>query len=112
MQPIGQFVFSVGPRINVGDESFARRYFGVEPFNAAINGTIDVYRPTSFTSLGALAALTYTFSPQWALTGYAGYSRIVGDSGSSPLVRGRFGTPDQYTIGLKVDYSFSMPALF
>lgn len=112
VQPIGQFVLSVGPRLNFGDGAFASKYFGVRAFEAALNGGVDVFRPDSFTSLGLLGALTYTFDPQWAVTGYAGYSRIVGSSALSPLVQGRFGTPDQYTVGLKVDYSFTMPALF
>ncbi|MCJ2105494.1 MipA/OmpV family protein, partial [Methylobacterium sp. E-041] len=42
----------------------------------------------------------------WAYTGYAGYSRILGSSGDSPLVRRPFGNPDQFLFGLKVDYSF------
>lgn len=112
VQPIGQFVFSIGPRFNFGDDAFAQKYFGVEPYAAAINGTIQPYRADSFTSLGLLGALTYTFDPRWAVTGYAGYSRIVGSSALSPLAQGRFGTPDQFTAGLKVDYSFTMPALF
>ena len=112
VQPVGQFVLSVGPRLNFGDDAFARKYFGVEPYEAALNGGLAAYRPDSFASLGVLGALTYTFDPRWAVTGYAGYSRIVGSSALSPLVQGRFGTPDQFTGGIKVDYSFTMPALF
>ncbi len=112
VQPIGQFVVSIGPRLNFGDDAFAQRYFGVRPFEAALNGVAETYRPDSFTSLGLLGALTYTFDRQWAVTGYAGYSRIVGSSALSPLVQGRFGTSDQFTAGVKVDYTFTMPALF
>ncbi|GJD49396.1 hypothetical protein OPKNFCMD_2126 [Methylobacterium crusticola] len=112
VQPIDRFVLSIGPRFNFGDSSFAQRYFGVQPYEAALNGFVTPFRPESYTTVGGLAALTYTFDAQWAVTGYASYNRIVGASADSPLVRGRFGTPDQFVFGTRIDYSFSMPALF
>jgi outer membrane scaffolding protein for murein synthesis (MipA/OmpV family) len=112
VRPVDRFVFSFGPRFNFGDESFARRYFGVQPYEAALNGFVTAYRPDNYVTVGALAAITYTFNEQWAVTGYGSYNRIVGDSGDSPLVRGRFGTPDQFIFGTRIDYSFTMPALF
>ncbi|MGY2050814.1 MipA/OmpV family protein [Methylobacterium sp. JK268] len=112
VQPIDRFVVSVGPRFNFGDDEFARRYFGVTPLEAAINGFATPYNPSNYVTVGALAALTYTFNEHWSATGYAGYNRIVGDSAGSPLVRGRFGTPDQYIFGTRIDYSFTMPSLF
>ncbi|WP_018263465.1 MipA/OmpV family protein [Methylobacterium sp. WSM2598] len=112
VQPVDRFVLSLGPRFNFGDESFARRYFGVTPDEAALNGLVTPYRPDTYVTVGALAALTYTFNEQWSATGYASYNRIVADAGASPLVRGRFGTPDQFIFGTRVDYSFTMPAPF
>lgn len=109
--PLDRWSFSLGPRFNFGDESFARKYFGVEPYEAALNGRVTPYRPNSYTTVGGLGAATYTFNEQWAVTGYVGYNRIIGASGDSPIVR-RIGSPNQFTGGLKVDYSFTMPAIF
>lgn len=112
IQPVGAFRVSIGPRFNFGDESFARRYFGVLPVEAFVNGRLTAFRPDSFTTVGALGAVTYRFNEQWAATGYVGYNRIVGSSADSPLLKRGFGTPNQFTFGAKVDYSFTMPALF
>jgi outer membrane scaffolding protein for murein synthesis (MipA/OmpV family) len=110
--PTGPFLFSIGPRFNVGDASFARKYFGVSPAEAALNGRLTPYDPSSFYSAGLIGAVTYTQSETWAYTTYAGYTRILGASGGSPLVRRPFGNPDQFQFGVRLDYAFTMPALF
>ena len=112
IQPLDRFQFSIGPRFNFGDEAFARRYFGVTPIEALVNNRISAFTPGSYATTGGLGALTYTFSEQWAATGYAGYNRILGSTANSPLVRRGFGSPNQYVFGAKVDYAFTMPALF
>ncbi|TXN43161.1 MipA/OmpV family protein [Methylobacterium sp. WL7] len=112
LMPKGAFLFSIGPRLNVGDASYARKYFGVSPAEAALNGRVTPYNPGGFYSAGVLGAVTYTQSETWAYTAYAGYARILGASGDSPLVRRPFGNPDQFQFGLKVDYAFRMPAQF
>jgi outer membrane scaffolding protein for murein synthesis (MipA/OmpV family) len=96
----------LGPRLNIGDTAFARKYFGVTAEEAIANGRVNVFTPGSFVSAGVLGAITYTQDATWSYTSYAGYSRILGSSGDSPLVRRPFGNPDQFQFGLKVDYSF------
>lgn len=110
--PTEKLLFSIGPRFNIGDASFARKYFGVSPAEAALNGRITSYDPRSFYSVGVLGAVTYTQNETWAYTAFAGYTRILGASGNSPLVRRPFGSPDQFQFGVKIDYSFTTPALF
>lgn len=110
--PTEKLLFSIGPRFNIGDASFARKYFGVSPAEAALNGRITSYDPRSFYSAGVLGAVTYTQNETWAYTAFAGYTRILGASGNSPLVRRPFGSPDQFQFGVKIDYSFTTPALF
>ena len=110
--PTEKLLFSIGPRFNIGDASFARKYFGVSPAEAALNGRATPYDPRSFYSAGVLGAVTYTHNETWAYTAFAGYTRILGASGDSPLVRRPFGSPDQYQFGVKIDYSFTTPALF
>lgn len=110
--PVGRFQVSIGPRLNVGDARFARKYFGVTTDEAAANGRVTAYAPGSFVSAGLLGAVTYTQDETWAYTGYAGYARILGSSGDSPLVRRPFGNPDQFQFGLKVDYSFTTRSWF
>ncbi|MBE7197945.1 MAG: MipA/OmpV family protein [Parafilimonas terrae] len=109
--PIEKLLFSIGPRFNIGDASFARKYFGVSPAEAALNGRLTPYDPRSFYSAGVLGAVTYTQSETWSYTAYAGYTRVLGVSADSPLVRRPFGSPDQFLFGIKIDYSFTTPAL-
>ncbi|MFD0938589.1 MipA/OmpV family protein [Methylobacterium trifolii] len=110
--PLDRFQFSLGPRFNIGDASFARKYFGVPVETARVNGRVTPYDPGSFYSAGLIGAATYTQSETWAYTAYAGYARILGAAGDSPLVRRPFGNPDQFQFGLRVDYSFATPAWF
>ncbi|TXM69091.1 MipA/OmpV family protein [Methylobacterium sp. WL120] len=110
--PVDQFQFSIGPRLNIGDASYARKYFGVTADEAIANGRVTAYDPGSFFSAGVLGAVTYTQDATWAYTGYAGYTRILGSSGDSPLVRRPFGDPNQFLFGLKVDYSFTTRSWF
>jgi MipA family protein len=110
--PVDKFLLSIGPRFNIGDASYARKYFGVSPIEAALNGRVTPYDPASFYSAGVLGGITYTQSETWSYTAYAGYTRILGASGDSPLVRRPFGNPNQYQFGLRIDYAFRMPALF
>lgn len=112
VQPIGALTLSIGPRFQFGDSDYARRYFGVTPIEAILNGRVTQYvAGGGFNQAGVLAAATYQLSDAWAVTAYGGYNRLIGDAARSPIVR-TLGTPNQFTFGAKVSYSFSMPALF
>ena len=107
VQPYDKFVFSLGPRFTFGDDEYVKRYFGVTPAEAVLNGRVSAYRPDGgLKSVGALAAVTYTWNETWATTGYVGYNRLVGDVADSPIVT-RIGSRDQITVGAKLSYSFS-----
>ena len=111
VEPYGRFVFSAGPRIYLGDQRYVDRYFGVRPTEALLNPfKLFPFRPDGgVTGVGALGAVTYTFSETWAATGYINYKRLVGDVADSPIVR-RIGSSDQITLGLKLSYSFQYDA--
>lgn len=106
LMPFDRWLFSVGPRFNIGDASFARKYFGVSQSEAAINGHVTPYNPGSFYAAGLLGAVTFRQDDTWSYTAFGGYSRILGASGESPLVDRPYGNPDQFTLGLRVDYTF------
>lgn len=110
--PTGRWELSIGPRVNVGDASFARKYFGVTAVDAALNGRVTPYALTSFVAAGVIGAATYTPDEVWAYTAFAGYTRILGEAANSPLVRRPFGSPDQVTLGLKISYTFEARAPF
>jgi len=102
----GAATFSVGPRLALGDGEFTRTYFGVTPFEAALNGEVTPYDPSGgITSVGATAAISYDWSPAWSTTAFVSYKRLVGDAADSPIVK-RFGSENQVGLGLTVSYSF------
>lgn len=112
VQPWERFTFSLGPRLAWGDDDFTRTYFGVRPFEAAINGILPPYRPDGGVwSVGGLASVSYDWSEAWRTTVFGGYDRLVSDAAASPIVR-RIGSRDQFTFGLTLAYSFRMQALW
>jgi outer membrane scaffolding protein for murein synthesis (MipA/OmpV family) len=107
VQRFGRFTFSLGPRLALGDTSFTSAYFSVTPVEAFLNGRVTPFRATGgVTSVGGLGAMTYNWSDQWATTVYAGYDRLVGDAGSSPITR-HLGSRDQFKVGASLSYSFA-----
>ncbi len=107
VQKFGAFTFSAGPRLALGDAEFTRTYFGVTPFEAALNGMVTPYRPSGgITSVGATAGVTYDWSEQWSTTAFVSYKRLVSDAADSPIVK-RFGSENQIGLGLTISYSFA-----
>lgn len=106
VQPIGQFVFSLGPRVYLGDKRYHDRWYGIRPDEAALNGHVAAYNPGGgLTAIGATAALTYRWNETWSTTGYVNYRHLVGDAADSPIVA-RIGSKDQFTFGGRISYSF------
>jgi outer membrane protein len=108
IKSIDRFTFSVGPRLGFGDANYLRRYFGVTPPEAAANVIIpSAYRPgADVTMAGVLGAVSYQWNETWGTTVYAGYNRLIGDAGRSPIPR-LIGSQDQWTFGGSVSYSFN-----
>lgn len=105
--PSGPFVFSAGPRLYLGDQRYHDQFFGVRPFEAALNPLLFAYRPRGgLTAVGALGAVTYTWNETWATTAFVNYKRLMDDPADSPIVT-RIGSRDQLTIGARISYSFS-----
>lgn len=107
VQRVGAFTLSLGPRLALGDSEFMRTYFGVTPFEAALNGFVTPFKPSGgVTSAGATAGVTYDWSPQWSTTAFVTYKRLVGDAADSPIVK-RLGSENQVTVGMMASYSFN-----
>jgi outer membrane scaffolding protein for murein synthesis (MipA/OmpV family) len=106
VQPIGQFVFSLGPRLYVGDKRYHDRWYGIRPYEAQINRLVAPYSPGGgLTGAGVTGAVTYQWNETWATTGYVNYRRLLDDVADSPIVT-KIGSRDQFTVGARVSYSF------
>jgi len=105
-RPADGLTLSFGPRLNLGDESFTRRYFGVDALQSARTG-YALHRPTGgVTSVGAAVFASYALTSRLSLTGIVEFNRLQGGAADSPLVRGGRGDPNQVFTALSLTYSF------
>jgi MipA family protein len=105
-QSLGPFRFSVGPRINFGDNTYANAYFSVTPFEALVNGRLTPYAATGgFTSAGGMATIRYEFADKMSVSVYGGGQRLLGSVGASPIPN-LIGSRNQFNAGLALSYSF------
>ncbi len=104
----GKFTFSLGPRLNLGDQNFMDAWFGVSQQEAAANGRVWAYDPDGgISSWGVVGGIDYAWSDSWHSTLYGTYNNLVGDAGKSPIVK-ELGSADQFALGLKIGYSFGV----
>ena len=106
VRPAAGLVMSFGPRLNLGDQSFTQRYFGVDRQQAARTG-YAVHRPgAGVTSVGAAVFASYALTTNLSLTGIVEYNRLQNGAADSPLVRGGRGDANQFFTALSLTYSF------
>lgn len=102
-----QWTFSAGPRMRLASSNYQQAYFSVNAAESLRSGLDDYSANAGLNSLGLAGAATFQFNPQWALTGYVRYDRLVGDAADSPIVR-QTGSANQWIIGAIVGYSFDI----
>lgn len=108
VQNWGKFAVSAGPRMALGGTDYMNTYYGVSTQDAQNNKLVTPYKADpGVVSVGAAAAAYYVFNDQWSTTVYANYDRLVGSAQSSPIVR-TFGSPNQFTFGTMLNYSFAI----
>ena len=105
---VGAFTFAAGPRLDLANSQFMRRYFAVSAAEAAVNGRIAPFatHPGSY-AMGMLASAAYTFSPAWTGTLWVQYQRLTGSAGNSPVAR-TLGSRNQASTGITLSYSFGI----
>jgi outer membrane protein len=111
--PVDAWTFSAGPRMTVQTAAATGPYFSItqaQSVGSTVSGlpALPVYRASGgLYSYGGGAQVQYTFNPQWTAHTIFEYERLTGSAADSPLVIQR-GSPDQFTYGLGVTYSFAM----
>ena len=102
----GPWTLSFGPRLSLADTRAMDKLFGVNGYEALMNGRIAASTAQGGArSLGLAGAVSYAWSKSWTTTGYARYNRLVGSAGASPIVAS-LGSKNQFTLGAIVAYSF------
>jgi outer membrane protein len=99
------FVVSFGPRLKVVDATYNKSFFGVDA-DQAMNSGLPRYRPSGgVLSYGVGSFIVVPIRKQLSAIFLAGYDRLTGDAGSSPLVSER-GSPNQGMFGVLLSYEF------
>lgn len=99
------WLFSIGPRVTLGDAKYQRAYFGVSPA-AAMSSGLRAYDPGGgVQSVGVAAGYLRQLSRRWGLATYLRYDHLMGDAADSPVISG-FGSRSQASAGVAVSYTF------
>lgn len=99
------WLFSIGPRVTLGDAKYSRAYFGVTPA-AALTSGLSAYDPGGgVQSVGVTAGYHRMLGRNWGIAVYGRYDRLVGDAADSPVVR-QLGSRSQPSGGIALSYTF------
>ena len=99
------WLFSIGPRVTLGDAKYTRAYFGVTPAAAATSGLAAFDPDGGIQSVGIAAGYHRMLGKNWGIAAYGRYDRLVGDASDSPVTR-ELGSRDQPSVGLALSYTF------
>ena len=97
-------VFKADAFLDYANDTYMNAYFGVTAGQSARSG-LRTYDPgAGFKSAGFMIGTDVVVMPLWTLTASAGYSRLLGDSASSPIVE----TQDRVEVRLGLSRSFDL----
>ncbi len=100
-----EYLFSIGPRVTITNNSYQDAYFSVTPAEAIASGLPAFDASGGVQAVGVVVGYIQQLSQRWGIYTYAQYDRLVGDAAESPIVR-TFGSRDQYSGGIALTYTF------
>ena len=99
------WLFSIGPRVTLGDAKYKNAYFGVTPAAAATSGLPAYDVDGGIQSVGVTAGYHQMLGRRWGVAVYGRYDRLVGDAADSPITR-QLGSRSQPSVGVALSYTF------
>lgn len=103
--PTDRLMLIVGPSLTWASDNYMQSNFGINAGQSARSGRRVYDAGSGLKDAGLMAFGIYRLSDHWAVTGIAGYKRLLGDAADSPLVEDD-GRADQFISGLGLSYSF------
>ncbi|WP_421695447.1 MipA/OmpV family protein [Aestuariivirga sp.] len=97
----------IGPRASWGSDGYMETYFGITNKEAANspNYNKSYNADAGFNSVGIAANARYDLTDKWKLHLLAGWDRLIGDAGDSPIVKE--GSENQFYGGAGITYEFA-----
>lgn len=103
--PLERLRLGIGISATFADSDYADTYFGIDPGDALRSGLTAYDADAGLKDLGISLKANYQLDEHWGITGFAGYTQLVGDAADSPIVDDE-GSAGQGMIGLGVLYRF------
>lgn len=98
-------IYSLGPKLNFGDDKYQSAYFGINAPQSIASGLTEFEASGGIISYGASMTVIFPITDNVATTFIGSYTRLSGDAARSPLVKDR-GSKNQGFVGLVTTYSF------
>lgn len=90
-------------RTTYASEKYMDSYFGVNETQSARSGLAQFDSENGFKDVSGNVFARYALDGNWALNGFAGYSRLIGDAADSPVTE----SENLFRAGTFVSYSFN-----
>lgn len=112
--PVGRTVLLFGPSITWASDDYMNSYFSTTSDRFASTNPTALVRfgsrtgfkaESGFKDAGLTAILIHPLDDNWSVTGFGGYSRLLGDAADSPFVKDN-GSRDQFMGGVGLSYTF------
>ena len=84
-RPTDQLTIKAGPRILLGDDDYARTYFGITADESAASSFDAFDARGGIMSAGAKAEATYAINDDWEVVGTLQYDQLRNDAANSPI---------------------------
>lgn len=104
--PTDRLMLIVGPSVTWASSNYMQSNFGISTAQSVRSGRRVYDAGSGVKDAGLMAFGVYRLTDHWAVTGIAGYKRLLGDAADSPLVEDDGGSADQFIGGLGLSYSF------
>lgn len=109
----GGYSFRFTPRLggrlsaatSYADDDYMQSFFGVTAAQAARSGYAAQTADAGFKDAGIALGLSYGLTENWALGGFVGYKRLLGDAADAQIVDDA-GSANQIRTGLTLNYTF------
>lgn len=86
-RPTDQLTFKAGPRLLLGDDTYAQTYFGVTAEESAASSFDAFDARGGIISAGARAEAKYAISDDWEVVGTIRYDQLRDDAAGSPITQ-------------------------
>ena len=105
-RPSEKWTLQAGPRVLLGDESYAQTYFGVTAEESATSA-FDAYDAgAGVISAGAKAEAIYAINDDWEVVGTLRYDRLQGDAASSPITQSEDQISGSVVLTRRITFGF------